>query len=621
MNKYFLILAFFFVFSCTTVAPKNVALNFPEISQRSVSSNVNKNLVDFFDISTIENESVKLKEYNLNTQMTEFKNSVEQYIGLYEVKIKAMKKNKQFDQNVKQQIEGKGFKSPSNGFDFSDTGVYLGVRKILALIDEADKNPERKDVKIFQIEQLTQAIYQKYTPPIKSDYEILALPITILRQLNYTTVNANNDLSTISTDPEIHKEFVTDEIEKEASNFFSYKFVNFDYENCGYLKSKKGYGVHSGFQIKCGEQSFKVKFGGEIYSGPFNTRIYSSLGYKVPTINYFEALKVKYDRRIIQEYNQRAAMPVNITFASKNVYEYVGFVRRDPFLDFAKFIMKDGSELTAAEAKSKLMLKYDKNLDPVTEDFSADFELQIDSIILTPVTLTLKENKNSVEVGPWRADDLNYSKFKEIRALMVLSAWIGNFDVRKDNLAVYLESSGSGANIKVGISDAGAGLGKATMGLSKISSSEVDKMVWEVSETYRDSKGDGEFSNRIQLIGLMNIEINRAFESINISDAQWMLSKMCRISKENLIEGLVASGMSSAEVVLAAEKLISRRNKMLVDFDVSADLKKQCFVNANKHINYDPTTNGLVQIKNSRGEIQTAPARNQRVLRGVLTTN
>lgn len=148
MKKYSLFLGFLAVFSCTTVSQKNSGLSFPEVSQRTVSSNVNKNLVNFFDTATIENESVKFREYNLNTQMTEFKNSIEQYIGLYDIKIKTMKKNKQLDQNVRQQIEGKGFKAPSNAFDFSDSGVYSGVRKILALINEADENPGRKNVKI-----------------------------------------------------------------------------------------------------------------------------------------------------------------------------------------------------------------------------------------------------------------------------------------------------------------------------------------------------------------------------------------------------------------------------------------------------------------------------------------
>ena len=285
--------------------------------------------------------------------------------------------------------------------------------------------------------------------------------------------------------------------------------------------------------------------------------------------------------------------------------------------------MKDKSEISSAEAKIKLMKSFNKNVAPADSDFNIDFESTIDSIVLTPVTLTLKESSSSVvEVGPWKADDLNYPQLMEVRALMVLSAWVGNFDVRKDNLALYLENPKSKyAAIRMGFGDAGSGLGKATFGLSRITSSEINNMVWQVSETYKNSSGEAGERDRIQLIGLMNLEANKAFKNINLSDAQWMLQKICRISKENIREALVASGMSSAEVVLAAEKLVYRRNKMLSDFEASKELYDQCYVTANKKINYDPATDGLVKVKSSTGELVAAPLRGYKVRNGILTTN
>lgn len=623
MKKYYLYIGLLTLASCSFLSVRN-----PQTTgglaepSRGVSSAVINDNVIYFDASTLEGETVKMKYFDLNNQLTDLKSAVEQFIGLYDVKVKSNKNDEKEVSNTRQFVEGKNLQKPYNSFELADKGLYYSAKKIRSLISDIDTNPESKEIKLYQIAQLAQAIYQKYTAPAKDEYEILALPITLLKHMYYPAVQNNNEVATLSTYPEIHAEFVSAPDAETAANLYSYKLVPFDSDNCRYLKSKKGYGVHSGFQIKCGEQTFKVKFGGEIYSGPFNTRVYSRLGYKVPTINYVEALHMKYDRRVIQEYNQRAVLNVNITLANQNVYKFHSKIMRDPFLDISKFIMKDKSEVSSAEVKMKLMKKYDKNSDPADADFNVDFENQIESIVLYPATLTLKDNSDSIEVGPWRADELNYAQFKEVRALMVLSAWVGNFDVRKDNLSVYLENpKAKNAAIKVGFGDVGSGLGKATYGLSKITSSEINNMVWEVSATYRNSNGESMERDRIQLIGLMNIEVNKAFQDINLADAQWMLQKICQLSKENLLEALVASGMSSAEVALASEKLIFRRNRMLIDFDASKELVGQCYVPADKKINYDPNTDGLIQVKNSAGELVAAPARNYKVQKGILISN
>lgn len=621
MKNFNLYLFLMVLTSCSFLTVKNQdKTNQIENSIRKVSSDSSKYEVKFFDTANLENETVGLRSFDLNTQLTDLKSAAEHYINRYDTEVKA-KKNDVSSADKKQQfVEGKGLHKPFNSLDLTDKGLYFATKKILSLISEIDSNSENQDIKKYQISQLTNSILQNYTPPAQEEYEILALPITLLKHMSYPTVQSDNSIKTLTADVDIVNEFVSEKPAEGSDNFFSLKQIGFDADNCTYLKSKKGYGVHSGFQIECAGKKFKVKFGGEVYSGPFNSRVYSALGYKVPTINYSEALRVKYDRRIITEFNQRASMTIKVNLANQKVTDFNGRFNRDPFADIAQFVMKDKSEIASAEAKQKLLKKYDKNTVPIEEDFNGDFESQIDSVILSPSTMTLKEDSGAlVEVGPWRADDLNYANLKEVRGLMVLSAWVGNFDVRKDNLALYLENPKSkNAAIKVGFADAGSGLGKATYGFSKITSSEVNNMVWQVSETYRNSSGESSDPDRIQLIGLMNIEVNRAFQNINMSDAQWMLQKICQISKDNIYQGLVASGMSSAEVVLAAEKLIYRRNKMLEDFIMPKEVFKGCYVPANKKISYDPDHDGLVQIKNSAGESVKAPSRGYKIQKGIL---
>ena len=128
-------------------------------------------------------------------------------------------------------------------------------------------------------------------------------------------------------------------------NFFDFQTNKINLDNCEYEKAKKGYGVHAGFQIKCGPQNevLKVKFGNEIYSGPFNSRIYPAVGYLAPQINPVERLKLKYKREILTEFNQRQKMYFNIHLIGLKITSFSNFKTFDPFSIIESFEMKDGS--------------------------------------------------------------------------------------------------------------------------------------------------------------------------------------------------------------------------------------------------------------------------------------
>lgn len=615
MKKQYLILPYFLITSCTYFQTGHLPASVSE-AKREVSSTRKKNEIVFFDAHSLEAREVKLVSFDLNSQLTDLKAHIERFVSLYQYAKKS-------DNSTRvQYVQGDGdLREPYNKFEIQDKGLYYAAKKMLALIAEMDERPELVEVNKYQIAQLSRAIFQKYTPPNKDEYELLALPITILKTFNYTTVSNDNNLKTVELSPQIRSEFINENMPREAENLYSYRMIRWqDLKDCRYLKPKTGYGVHGGFHIKCGDQAFKVKFGNEIYSGSFNSRIYSRLGYRVPLINYAPKLKIKYDRRMIKEYNERAGMDTKVTLLWQKLGEIEGTIMRDPFGDIEKFVLKNGQEISSDEMKTKLLKSFDKKKKPVDQDFNLDYEEQIDSVILETATLTLKdETEDAVTVGPWKADDLNYSRLKEVRGLMVLNAWLGNFDMRKDNLAVYIENpKSSDARIKVGFSDSGSGLGKATFGLKKISSSSINDMLWEVTETYSNMSSESNEPDRIQLIGLMNIESNKAYQYINMSDAQWMLDKICQFSKSDLQHALVATGMSSAEVVLATEKLLSRRNKMLKDFLASKEMVSRCYVPANKKINYDPKVNGVIKVKNAAGEEVSAPTNGRTISKGVL---
>jgi len=437
------------------------------------------NLVTFVDTSTLSSENIQLKVFNLDQDLGSFTHELEKFRTFY-------KENKKQNKSavLNQYVISKEMIKPYNQFDSSDKALDLTAKKILALAQ--DYQNSKSETKKYQIKQLTQAIYSRYTPPIRTEYELLEAPIILLKQFTYPTVDVNNVLMHDQLPEEISREFLDNS--NTQTNLYSLNQFPVDRENCTYSKAKYGYGVHGGFQIQCGEDTFKVKFGNEIYSGPFNSRIYARIGYTAPVINYFENLKIKYDRRIFSEYNARAAMTFKVTLAYQKIYEFTNKRTFNAFSEVQSFILNDGTTLSSNEVQKKLIINSQDELNYSDANINTDFEKNIAYVILKPATLTQKNNADLVEVGPWKASDLNYSKLSEVRGIMVLSAWVGNYDVRKDNLRVFLKNPKSDQpEIKVGFADAGSGLGHATLGIKHISSSEIEKMAWEVSSRYKAS--------------------------------------------------------------------------------------------------------------------------------------
>lgn len=583
--------------------------------------------VYFFDTKTLSQASVKLEKFNLDHEDREFRKSLETFLSQQQEWRERRKKNKNQpsrvesddEANVEQHIEFSGMIAPYNSFDPLDKGLTVSVQKMLSLFDEAERDPNSKGLKYYQVAQIARALVQKYTPPIMTEFEILSLPILILKQFTHTTVDPKNYGNLDVEDPRLISQVIDDTVSSSSQNLYSLQHVAYDEANCEYYKSKQGYGINPGFQVKCGSQIFKVKFGKELYSGSFNSRIYKAMGYQVPTINYAPAFKMKYDRKVLTEYNQRKVQTKKITVAGKTVYQFTDEVKRNPFRDINYFLMRDGSRVASNEVQNNLVPNYDKSVGLKKSDFNKEYEKNIEWIVYNPATLTLKEKEHWFEVGPWQASDLNYGDYKEVRAAMILSAWVGNYDVRKDNLRLYLDfADQSSSRLRLGFADVGSGLGHSTIDLTKVSSSQVNDMIWEVTRYYPRTQGSLLDDERVMLDGITNIEPNPVFRNLKLSDAQWMLEKMCRLTKLNIQQALVATGMSSAEVVLGTEKLLHRRNKMLIDFKMPSEIVSSCSVSTQMKLNYDPSVDGEVRLQNDQKEWITAPGRDLVVRSGVV---
>jgi hypothetical protein len=574
----------------------------------------------FFDPSTIYQTEVKMRRYDLNNpaDLSLIEQSALEFLKEY----KRLK-----DSNEKQKdqyVVSRESKEPFNKFDFTDGNLKDSAQYLVELFNRGRSGEATTEEVKYQIAQVGRAVELQYAEPIKGKYEFFFFPVYIARFLSSPSVSEDYK----GQDPDV--KFFRDEVvqEKDSSKIdfgsdFKFKEIT---SSCQYEKAKRGFGVHAGFHIKCGDTSYKMKFGNEEYSGPFNSRIYRSLGYLTPHINFYETLTIDYDRRILTEFNDRSIMKFKVSFAGIPVINKGNKKFINPFNYVKGVNLKDGSFVEAKDVVSRLITKPLESVeDTITADMiDLNFESQIAQVVFNSSTLTLKNDPvTGDELGPWIPDDFNYRDFKEIRGIMVLAAWTGNYDIRKDNLRLMAVPDSNGKKqLRLTFGDAGSGLGHAT-GIKR-NGSIVDAMEWEVSSVYQspsstDRNSHGPEEQRISLSGIGNLEHAKAFSRIKITDAQWMLNKLCKFTPEQIKTALVSSGLSSAEVMLAKAKLLERRNKMLVDFKATPALKASCTAPVNRKFNYDPAKDNLVTIKlDNNSKVFAAPDRGHKVVEGRL---
>jgi hypothetical protein len=74
-----------------------------------------------------------------------------------------------------------------------------------------------------------------------------------------------------------------------------------------------------------------------------------------------------------------------------------------------------------------------------------------------------------------------------------------------------------------------------------------------------------------------------------------MLRKLCALSERQILEALLATSMSAAEVRLGLEKLLSKRQKMAADFGLSTEFPELARRRIERTLDFDPTRPGDLQ--------------------------
>ncbi|MBC7466190.1 MAG: hypothetical protein H7256_09365 [Bdellovibrio sp.] len=453
-----------------------------------------------------------------------------------------------------------------------------------------------------KIDEIFAALKNNFRPPLDTEFQIVKLPIEFFKRVYYNKVDKTNlSDAPYQQDPAVSSVWKPVSAIKSLDVYtgFGRAEAN-DYSDvvCDYDKPKAGWGMNPGFHIKCGTKKFKMKIGNEVYSSPFNTRLYWALGYTVPVIDFIERPLIKYDRNILTQFNSRRNENFKLKIGDKVVKKIDHSIYHSPFDYIKEVVFKNETVMPVEEFKKHLLKDFADGAEGKDANYNVEFENQVKLIRFKPAAYL--EKSEDVEIGAWRYDQLGHENRREIRGLQILAAWVGNFDMRMDNTRLVYDKQNPSV-LKHALVDVGSGLGESRL-LPFKTSSDVENMPWIVTKTYQDAVSDGEKVDRLQIIGLMNIEVNKAFQKMSFQDGAWMVNKLCQFTSDQLKSTLIAAGLNSAEARLAYEKLLSRRNQMIADFELTKDLA-YCVKPANQKLNYTESNNGYFTATLANGVI------------------
>ncbi len=311
---------------------------------------------------------------------------------------------------------------------------------------------------------------------------------------------------------------------------------------CRYREAKETSGMNPGYEVECGDEVVKLKFG-EQSSEPLASRMFWALGFNADPTDYAASVKVAYDRRIFTEFNSRR--PVRTTFTvlwfiplySMNLQPF-----KDPFDYVATAVLRDGRQWSGHELKRHLM---------VGTNFQPDVEAEIDYVVTTPANVQIKDPRVK-SIGPWDYGQLDHAGRREVRGAGLLAAWLGFYDTRFDNTKLRRVGPKKNPHLEHYFSDLGGGLGR-TSGLLSWHGENVNAFPWRFTAP-SVSENNGSPKRALKIVGYTPIVRNPAFAAMTLDDARWMARLIGQLSVEQITQALTASGYDSGRGSALREK-------------------------------------------------------------------
>ena len=403
--------------------------------------------------------------------------------------------------------------------------------------------------------------------------------------------------------------------------------VRVDDELCDYDEPKTSYGTTPGFSMKCGARSIKVKFGENENQKRDTevalTRLFGALGYHVESNDYAPRIRIRYDRRLLLEFNSRKSLDLTITvFGFIPVSHRIVQKPQDPFRYIRSAVMKDGTVLPPEDLARSLIRpeilarsvraskKHPKgtSAEQYRQD-AATFESGLDHLVMDEANVQLRE-AGGHNIGPWSWVRLGHSEKRELRGAALLFAWTNCYDVRWDNNRLKRDGTG----LQHVISDLGNGLGRAD-NFRVDAQGLVNDFPWTFTEApVVDRRGRERKSFRI--VSYQPVFGNDAFHDMTVDDARWMARLIAQLTESQIQQALVAAGYTSAEVRLYTEKLVSRRDRMIQDLGLAKEIPLLRPQGVDRAFDYDPGKDGPVEVRAANGATLNPLESRDLVIRG-----
>ncbi|MEQ1879150.1 MAG: hypothetical protein ABL958_21105, partial [Bdellovibrionia bacterium] len=392
---------------------------------------------------------------------------------------------------------------------------------------------------------------------------------------------------------------------------------------CQYKEPKDSLGAHAGFVMKCEKDEVKIKFGEES-SEPFGSRIFQLVGFNVEPTDFADDVQVDYNRKYFQEFNLRKPPLMKISLAGIPVYKLPLFNYFNPMIYVKKLVLKDGTVVEAEKIPAFLLNTYNaKDPNYTDSNFNVANESLVARFVFRPANIQTK-NKKLKSIGAWDFNRLEKSKRRDLRGMGMLGAWLNWYDARWDNTRLKILDTENGPQLIHFINDTGSVLGEASNLLSS-ESGEVNRFPWaftKIFESWERVYPDREVPlKKVRHLSFKDFKMayddTDPFRDMTYEDARWMARKIAQITERQLTDALVASGFSSAETKLFLEKLINRRDKMVVDLELTKEFAPLRAKPVSQKFDYNPEKDGLMS-GGPNGQF-SAPARGQTVVNGVCT--
>jgi hypothetical protein len=382
---------------------------------------------------------------------------------------------------------------------------------------------------------------------------------------------------------------------------------------CTYAGPKESFGRNPGFSVECGELKLKLKFA-EISSEPFAARIFDALGYHADITDYSHGVKVRYSRRLFQEFNLRKPLQTHFTFLHVVPLYTLDLQKSyDPFEFIAGAVLTNGTRCSSQELRNRLFREPNRpHPETDTANFRPEFESSIAYLETVPANVQLKTGKS---IGPWDFGELDHASKRELRGAALLAAWVGWFDTRFDNTRLRIVRHNGRPELEHYFSDLGGVLGE-TSGLLYARGELPNAFPWTFTYALKANELITDPAP-VRLRGYKPIAPTPAFAEMTCADARWMARLIGALTEEQIKQALVASGFDSAQVRLYLEKLINRRDQMILDLGLANEISLCRPAGIDRHFSYDPALQGNVSVW-SGGRVIQAKSSGNRVIRGKL---